>query len=154
MLGSVTRGNVATLSRTRRCADAGGLAWVACVEGHLDEADEWRNAPLRLRPTRNLADHPGLADAVRAQGRVLYERGRFDEAEPLLERSIVLSEPTRPPFALLGHLALARLWVADGRVASAIDAIEHARGCLPTGSRSPLLALIDACDARVGARGG
>ncbi len=125
------------------------LAWAMCVEGSLREAEVLSDDTLARAERYGELNHPMTFGALWARGRVLYERGRFDEAESAFERAITISERTRPPFALLGAGALARLWIAEGRYIEAAVALEHARSCLPAGSTSPLLDLVTACEAQL-----
>ena len=125
------------------------LAWTACVEGDLGEAEVLSSETLARAARYGDLDHPMVFGALWAGARVQYERGQFDEAERLYERSLAVSERTRPPHALVGGSALARLWIAEGRFVEAAAALEQARACLPAGSTSPLLDLVTACDAQL-----
>jgi LuxR family transcriptional regulator, maltose regulon positive regulatory protein len=50
---------------------------------------------------------------------------------------------------LVSTVALARVWVAQGRLTDAAEALASARRLLPIGSNSPLLRFVDALDARL-----
>ena len=81
-----------------------GLSWTACVEGHLHEADGLADSALAAAEEFEVAKHPMIADALRTRGRVLYERGRLDDAEPWLERAVAVSERARPAGVFLGSI--------------------------------------------------
>jgi LuxR family transcriptional regulator, maltose regulon positive regulatory protein len=126
-----------------------GLAWVACVEGQLTEAEHLAAQALASAASIGLAGHPIMEGALRAQGRVAFERGDLAAAERLFEQSISICEDVRPAFALVSQLLLARVWLADGRVGDALDGIAHARAFLPPDSTSPLRGLCQALEGRV-----
>jgi LuxR family transcriptional regulator, maltose regulon positive regulatory protein len=128
---------------------ASGLAWVACVEGQLTEAEQVAGRSLAGAELIGFAGHPIMADAFRAQGRVAFERGDLVAAERLVEQSISMSEDVRPALAVVSQLSLSRVWLADGRVGEAIDGIAHARARLPSASTSPLLGLCHALEGRI-----
>jgi len=127
----------------------GGLAWVACVEGQLTEAEHLAARALAAADSIGLAGHPIMVEALRARGRVAFERGNLAAAERLLEQSISISEDIRPAFALVSQLSLARAWLADGQGGDALDGVARARAFLPPDSASPLLGLCDALEGRV-----
>jgi LuxR family transcriptional regulator, maltose regulon positive regulatory protein len=126
-----------------------GLAWVACVEGQLTEAEHLAAQALASAASIGLAGHPIIEGALRAQGRVAFERGDLAAAERLFEQSISISEDVRPAFALVSQLLLARVWLADGRVGDALDGVTRARAFLPPDSTSPLFGLCDALEGRI-----
>jgi LuxR family maltose regulon positive regulatory protein len=127
----------------------GQLAWVACVAGQLEEAEQLASRALTGAESIGLAGHPVLVEALCAQGRVAFERDDFVAAERLFEQSISISEEVRPAFALLSQLLLSRVWLADGRVGDAVDGVAQARAFLRSDSNSPLLGLCDALEGRV-----
>jgi len=126
-----------------------GLAWVACVEGQLTEAEHLAAQALASAESIGLAGHPIMEGALRAQGRVAFERGDLVAAERLLEQSISISEDVRPAFAIVSQLLLSRVWLADGRVGDALDGVTRARAFFPPASTSPLLGLCDALEGRI-----
>jgi len=126
-----------------------GLAWVACVEGQLTEADHLAARALASAGSIGLAGHPIMEGALRAQGRVAFERGDLGAAERLFEQSISISEDLRPAFAVVSQLLLSRVWLTDGRAGDALEGIAHARAFLPPDSTSPLRGLCDALEGRV-----
>ena len=109
---------------------AGALAWVACVEGLLTEAEHLAEQALTGAESIGLAAHPTMTDAVRTQGRVAFERGDLVTAERILEQSLSMSEDLRPAFALVSQLSLSRVWLAEGRVGDALAGVERAQ-CVP-----------------------
>ena len=133
----------------QQVAMAGALAWVACVEGLLSEAEHLAEQALRGAESVGLAAHPTMADAVRTQGRVAFERGDLITAERVLEQSLSMSEEVRPAFALVSQLSLSRVWLADGRVGEALAGVERARAFLRPNSTSPLLSLYHALEGRI-----
>jgi LuxR family transcriptional regulator, maltose regulon positive regulatory protein len=127
----------------------GVLAWAACVQGQLTEAEHLAARALASAASMGLAGHPIMVDALRAQGRVAFERGDLAAAERLLEQSISISEDMRPAFAMVSQLSLSRVWLADGQAGDALGAVTRARAFLPPDSASPLLGLCDALEGRV-----
>jgi LuxR family maltose regulon positive regulatory protein len=127
----------------------GGLAWVACVEGQLTEAEHLAAQALASAASMGLAGHPIMVEALRAQGRVAFERGDLVAAERLLEQSISISEDIRPAFAIVSQLSLSRVWLTDGQMGDALDGVTRARAFLPPDSASPLLGLCDALEGRI-----
>ena len=119
----------------------GALAWVACVEGLLTEADNLADRALKSAESVGMAAHTAMVDAIRTRGRVAFERGDLVTAERVLEQSLSVSEDCRPAFALVSQLSLSRVWLADGRVGEALSGVERARAFLPPDSASPLLEL-------------
>jgi LuxR family transcriptional regulator, maltose regulon positive regulatory protein len=130
-------------------AMASGLAWVACVEGQLTEAEQWAGQAVTTAESIGLARHPIMEGAIRTQGRVAFERGDLVAAERLLEQSISICEEVRPAFASVSQLSLSRVWLADGRAGEALDGVALARAFLRPGSTSPLLGLCDALEGCV-----
>jgi len=126
-----------------------GLAWVACVEGQHTEAEHLAAQALASAASIGLAGHPIMEGALRAQGRVAFERGDLAAAERLFGQSISISEDIRPAFALVSQLLLSRVWLTNGCVGDALEGIAHARAFLPPDSASPLLGLCDALEGRV-----
>ncbi len=127
----------------------GALAWVACVEGLLTEADHLAQRALSGAESVGLAAHTAMVDAYRTRGRVAFERGDLDTAERVLEQSLAIGEDCRPAFALVSQLSLSRVWLADGRVSEALSGVERARAFLPPDSTSPLLSLCRASEGRI-----
>ena len=127
----------------------GALAWVACVEGLLTEAEHLAERALTGAESVGLAAHTAMVDAVRTQGRVAFERGDLVTAERVLEQSLSVSEDCRPAFALVSQLSLSRVWLADGRVGEALSGVERARAFLRPDSTSPLLGLCHALEGRI-----
>ena len=127
----------------------GALAWVACVEGQLAEAEHLAERALTDANAVGLAAHTAMADAVRTRGRVAFERGDLVTAEHELEQSLSISEDGRPSYALVSQLSLARVWLADGRAGEALVGVERARAFLPSDSTSPLLELCQALEGRI-----
>ena len=133
----------------QQVALTGALAWVACVEGLLTEADHLAEQALTGAESVGLAAHTAMVDAVRTQGRVAFERGDLVTAERVLEQSLSISEDCRPAFALVSQLSLSRVWLADGRVGEALSGVERARAFLRPDSTSPLLGLCHALEGRI-----
>ena len=133
----------------QQVALTGALAWVACVEGLLTEAEHLAEQALTGAESIGLAAHPTMVDAVRTQGRVAFERGDLVTAERVLEQSLSMSEDVRPAFALVSQLSLSRVWLADGRVGEALSGVERARAFLRPDSTSPLLSLCHALEGRI-----
>ena len=133
----------------QQVALTGALAWVACVEGLLTEAEHLAEQALTGAESVGLAAHPTMVDAVRTQGRVAFERGDLVTAERVLEQSLSMSEDVRPAFALVSQLSLSRVWLADGRVGEALSGVERARAFLRPDSTSPLLSLCHALEGRI-----
>ena len=127
----------------------GALAWVACVEGRLTEAERLAEHALNGAESLGMAGHPTMIDAVRTNGRVAFERGDLITAERLLEQSLSMSEDVRPAFALVSQLSLSRVWLADGQRGGALSGVERARAFLRPDSTSPLLGLCDALEGRI-----
>ncbi len=127
----------------------GALAWVACVEGRLTEAERLAEQALNGAESLGMAGHPTMIDAVRTNGRVAFERGDLITAERLLERSLSMSEDVRPAFTLVSQLTLSRVWLADGQRGGALSGVERARAFLRPDSTSPLLGLCDALEGRI-----
>ncbi len=127
----------------------GALAWVACVEGLLTEAEHLAEQSLNDAEAVGLVGHTAMVDALRTQGRVAFERGDLVTAERLLEQSVSVSEEMRPAFALVSQLSLSRVWLADGRVEEALCGVERARAFLPPDSSSPLVGLCHALEGRI-----
>ena len=125
----------------------GALAWIACVQGDLTEAETLAEQALSGAESIGLAAHPAMVDAVRTHGRVLFERGDLGTAERVLEQSLSMSEDVRPAFALVSQLSLSRVWLAMGRAGDASTGVERARAFLRPDSNSPLLDLC-ACSGR------
>ena len=98
----------------QQVALTGALAWVACVEGLLTEAERLAAEAVVGAESIGLAAHPTMVDAVRTQGRVAFERGDLVTAEHALEQSLSMSEDVRPAFALgepaVAFEVLARRW--------------------------------------------
>ena len=132
----------------------GALAWVACVEGLLTEADHLADRALRSAESVGLAAHTAMVDALRTRGRVAFERGDLVAAERVLEQSLSVSEDCRPAFALVSQLSLSRVWLADGRVGEALSGVERARAFLRPDSTSPLLGLCHALEGRIAIENG
>jgi LuxR family transcriptional regulator, maltose regulon positive regulatory protein len=124
------------------------LAWAACVEGQLTEAEQLAGQALASAESMGIAGHPITVEALCAQGRVAFERGDLAAAERLFEQSLSISEEVRPALALVSQLLLARVWLADGRAGDALDGIAHARAFLPPDSTSPLRGLCRALEGR------
>ena len=133
----------------QQVALTGALAWVACVEGLLTEAEHLAEQALAGAESMGMAAHPTMVDAVRTQGRVAFERGDLITAERLLEQSLSMSEDVRPAFALVSQLSLSRVWLADGRSGEALSGVERARALLRPDSTSPLLSLCHALEGRI-----
>ena len=133
----------------QQVALTGALAWVACVEGLLTEAEHLAEQALTGAESVGLAAHTAMVDAVRTQGRVAFERGDLVTAERVLEQSLSMSEDVRPAFALVSQLSLSRVWLADGRVGEALSGVERARAFLRPDSTSPLLSLCHALEGRI-----
>ncbi len=133
----------------QQVALTGALAWVACVEGLLTEAEHLAEQALNDAESLGMAAHPTMVDAVRTKGRVAFERGDLIAAEWLLEQSLSMSEDVRPAFALVSQLSLSRVWLADGRRGGALSGVERARAFLRPDSTSPLLGLCDALEGRI-----
>ena len=127
----------------------GALAWVACVEGLLTEADHLADRALKSAESVGMAAHTAMVDAIRTRGRVAFERGDLVAAERALEQSLSVSEDCRPAFALVSQLSLSRVWLADGRVGEALSGVERARAFLRPDSTSPLIGLCHAVEGRM-----
>jgi LuxR family transcriptional regulator, maltose regulon positive regulatory protein len=132
-----------------RVSLTGELAWVACVEGGLNEAEGLANQALAHAASIGLERHPVMVEAICAQGRVAFERANLASAESFFEMSLSICEDSRPALALVSQLLLARVWLADGRVADAMNGILRARAFLPPDSTSPLLEFCHALESRV-----
>ena len=133
----------------QQVALTGALAWVACVEGSLTEAERLAEQALNGAKSLGMAAHPTMADAVRAKGRAAFERSDLITAERLLEQSLSMSEEVRPAFALVSQLSLSRVWLANGQIGAALSGVERARAFLRPDSTSPLLELCDALESRI-----
>ena len=133
----------------QQVALTGALAWIACVEGLLTEADRLAELALAGAESVGMAGHTAMVDAVRAQGRVAFERGDLVTAERVLEQSLSMSEDLRPAFALVSQLSLSRVWLAQGRIGEALSGVERARAFLPAASTSPLVSLCNASEGRI-----
>ena len=138
-----------TAPNLQQVALTGALAWVACVEGRLTEAEHLAAQALSGAEAVGLAAHTAMVDAERTRGRVAFERGDLVTAEHALEQSLSVSEDCRPAFALVTQLSLSRVWLADGRVGEALSGVERARAFLPPDSTSPLLSLCHALEGRI-----
>jgi len=124
------------------------LAWAACVEGQLTEAEQLAGQALASAESMGIVGHPITVEALCAQGRVAFERGDLAAAERLFEQSISISEEVRPALALVSQLLLARVWLTYGRTGDALDGIARARAFLPPDSTSPLRGLCQALEGR------
>ena len=133
----------------QQVAMTGALAWVACVEGLLTEAEHLAERALTDAASIGMAAHTAMVDAVRTHGRVAFERGDLVTAERLLEQSVSVSEDARPAFALVSQLSLSSVWLADSRVGEALSGVERARRFLGRDSTSPLLSLCDSLEGRI-----
>jgi LuxR family maltose regulon positive regulatory protein len=133
----------------QQVALTGALAWIACVDGQLTEAERLADRALRDAESVGLAAHTAMVDAIRTRGRVAFERGDLATAERVLEQSLSVSEDYRPAFALVSQLSLSRVWLADGRAGDALSGVERARALLPPESTSPLLDLCHASEGRI-----
>ena len=138
-----------TAPNLQQVALTGALAWVACVEGRLTEAEHLAAQALSGAEAVGLAAHTAMVDAERTRGRVAFERGDLVTAEHALEQSLSVSEGCRPAFALVTQLSLSRVWLADGRVGEALSGVERARAFLPPDSTSPLLSFCHALEGRI-----
>jgi len=125
------------------------LAWTASVEGRLREAEQVALEALDRAKHYDVLEHPMTFGALIARGLVLYEWDRFLESEQVIEEAIRLSEGIRPPWVLLGRVALARLYIAERRFVEAVSALEYARAALPASTSSPLCDLVTACEVRL-----
>ncbi len=133
----------------QQVALTGALAWVACVEGLLTEAEHLAERALTDAESIGLAGHTAMVDAIRTRGRVAFERGDLTTAERELEQSLSIGEDVRPAFALVSQLSLSSVWLADGRPGEALSGVERARAFLPPDSTSPLLHLCHALEGRI-----
>jgi LuxR family transcriptional regulator, maltose regulon positive regulatory protein len=127
----------------------GALSWALCVEGSLREAAQHADKALATAAELSLQDHSMLGESLRTRGRLCFERGDLRGAEAALERSVMLLEKPGPARALVSAAALARVWLSDGRLADATEALSTARAYLSPEVDSPLGALLDGMDARV-----
>jgi LuxR family maltose regulon positive regulatory protein len=127
----------------------GSLSWGECVTGELRAAERLADTALATAAEHELVAHPALIEPLRTRGRLLFERGNLDAAEAALERSLTIAEKRRPAQALLSAVALARVWISQGRLADAAEAAVTARRFLPSDGASPLLGYVDAVDARL-----
>ena len=127
------------------------LAWVACVEGHLTEAEQYANRALASAQSMGLSGNPVMEAALSAKGRIAFERGDLHAAEQLFEQAIAMSEDVRPAFASVNLILLSRALLAQGLVGEALDGITRARAFLAPAPTSPLLGLCDALEGRIAA---
>jgi LuxR family maltose regulon positive regulatory protein len=127
----------------------GALSWVVCVEGSLREAAQLADKALATAAELSLQDHSMLGESLRTHGWLCFEHGDLRGAEAALERSVMLLEKPGPARALVSAATLARVWLSDGRVEDATDALSTARAYLSPEVDSPLWALLDGVAARV-----
>jgi LuxR family maltose regulon positive regulatory protein len=127
----------------------GALSWATCVEGSLGEADGLAERALGTGAELGLHDHPALIAPLRTRGRLCFERGDLRGAEVALEPSVMLGERCRPTLALMSAATLARVWMSEGRVRDATEALAAARGYLSPDVDCPLFVLLDGLDARI-----
>jgi LuxR family maltose regulon positive regulatory protein len=126
----------------------GGAAWAACVEGSLHAAEALANDALRAAARLGLGEHPSIVEPLRTLARIAFEHGELARAEATVERALMISETTRPSYALLDLLVLARVQMADGRLLDAARAIERA-GRAVAFRTGPLAELRTAAEARL-----
>jgi len=127
----------------------GTLAWGECAAGQLRAAARLTDTALATAAEHELLEHPALIEPLRARGRLLFEHGNLDAAEAAIERSLSIAEKRRPAQALLSAVSLARVWLSQGRLTDAAEALASARRFVPVGSHSPLLGYVDAMEARL-----
>jgi len=127
----------------------GALSWVVCMEGSLREAEQLADKALATADELSLQDHSMLGEALRTRGWLRFERGDLGGAEAALERSVMLLEKPGPARSLVSTAALARVWLSDGRLQDATEALSTARACLSPEVASPLWAVLDGLDARI-----
>lgn len=123
-------------------------SYACAISGDLDEA------LAATRRTRACLDEVAVsapvqaAVAQRAQGLTHYERGDLQRAGELFEESLRVTQ-RYPSGAFLGHLLLARTWLAQGRLREVGDGLARARAALPAGRPSPLLDLAASLEVRL-----
>jgi LuxR family maltose regulon positive regulatory protein len=148
---------IRTESRRDSMPDAGvfdlimpsAVSWLAMVEGNLHESEMLADGVLEAAARLGLRRHPVLSEAFRSKGWAHFERRDFAAAEPMLEQSLANSERSRPAYALISAVALARLWLASGRIDDAAELATRARRFIPPTVRSELFELVDELEGRV-----
>lgn len=150
-------GRIHAVGRLDSMADAGladlilpaAASWLAMVEGKLHESETLAEGVLDAAARLGLRQHPVLSEALRSKGWAHFERLDYPSAESMLEESLANSERTRPSYALISAVALARLWLCNGRIEDAGELAMRARRFVPPTVESELFALVDALEGRV-----
>ena len=124
-------------------------SWLAMVEGNLHESEMLADGVLEGAARLGLRLHPVLSEALRSKGWAHFERRDYAAAEPMLEQSLANSERTRPSYALISAVALARLWLASGRIDDAAELGIRARRFIPATVESVLFELVDELEGRL-----
>jgi LuxR family maltose regulon positive regulatory protein len=124
-------------------------SWLAMVEGSLHESETLADGVLEAAARLGLRRHPVLSEALRSKGWANFERQNYAAAEPMLEESLATLERTRPSFALISAVALARLWLSGGRIDDAAELAMRARRFIPSMVESVLYELVDELEGRV-----
>jgi LuxR family maltose regulon positive regulatory protein len=124
-------------------------SWLAMVEGRLHESEALADGVLGSAIRLGLRQHPVISEAYRSKGWSHFERRDYAAAEPLLEESLTTSERSRPSFALISAVALARLWMATGRLDDATELAKRARRFIPGAVDSVLVELVDELEGRL-----
>jgi len=118
--------------------DVGGLASVAQVRLHNDEAIALHLRSIELQERAHGPDHPNVARQLDNYSTALQAAGRFDEAEQPLRRSLEIKRATLGPghrslgmtHSHLGSLALMRgeLELSEQEYTHAVEILEAAAG--------------------------
>ena len=124
-------------------------SWLAMVEGSLHESEALADGVLEAAARLGLRRHPVLSEASRSKGWAHFERRDYAAAEPMLEESLANSERTRPAYALISAVALARLWLSSGRLDDAAELATRARRFIPATVESALVELVDELEGRL-----
>jgi LuxR family maltose regulon positive regulatory protein len=124
-------------------------SWLAMVEGSLHESETLADGVLEAAARLGLRRHPVLSEAFRSKGWAHFERRDYATAEPMLEESLATLERTRPSFALISAVALARLWLSSGRIDDAAELAMRARRFIPAMVESVLFELVDELEGRL-----
>jgi len=105
--------------------------------GDLDGAAEQHRRSLAIMEAKLGKDHPNLVTALTNLGEVLLARDDAAGALPLLERSVAIAETTEAANAGLASATLGRTYLALGRRAEGIAALERAIAIMTKNGSDP-----------------
>lgn len=107
------------------------IAFLRLHQGRLSEAAELARGALAAMPDGAETEGSVRAPAKTVLGTVLLERGRVEQAEPLLRAVSDLPTRLRSPMIVLARLGLARIWAAAGNFDAANQILASAAEIVP-----------------------